>query len=122
MASTGHGAMLWVVGMPTNLPRTRKLMSLRAVVHGGKSQAGEKKGAAVAAPLQGDDDRAGRSIQLRRLRQTNRLRPRAIHLLRSDVQRGHNDARWLRERQGEERLLAEVIRQAAWRFRGTGAA
>ena len=46
----------------------------------------------------------------------------AIHLLRSDVQRGHNDARWLRERQGEERLLAEVIRQAAWRFRGTGAA
>jgi carboxylate-amine ligase len=43
----------------------------------------------------------------------------AIHLLRSDVQRGHNDARWLRERQGEERLLAEVIRQAAWRFRGT---
>ena len=42
----------------------------------------------------------------------------AIHLLRSDVQRGHNDARWLRERQGAERLLAEVIRQAAWRFRG----
>jgi len=26
--------MLWVVGMPTNLPRTRKFMSLRAVVHG----------------------------------------------------------------------------------------
>ncbi len=42
----------------------------------------------------------------------------AIHLLRSDVQRSHNDARWLRERQGHERLLAEVIRQAAWRFRG----
>ena len=42
----------------------------------------------------------------------------AIELLRSDVQRSHNDARWLRERQGHERLLAEVIRQAAWRFRG----
>ena len=42
----------------------------------------------------------------------------AIHLLRSDVQRSHNDARWLRERQGHERLLAEVIRQAAGRFRG----
>ena len=42
----------------------------------------------------------------------------AIHLLRSDVQRSHNDARWLRERQGEERLRAEVIRQAAGRFRG----
>jgi carboxylate-amine ligase len=41
-----------------------------------------------------------------------------IHLLRSSVERGENDARWLREKQGEENLLAEVIRQAAERFRG----
>ena len=42
----------------------------------------------------------------------------SIHLLRSSVERNDNDARWLRERQGKERLLAEVIRQAAERFRG----
>jgi len=42
----------------------------------------------------------------------------SIDLLRHSVERGHNDARWLRERQAEERLLAEVIRQAAERFRG----
>ncbi len=42
----------------------------------------------------------------------------AIGLLRSSVDRADNDARWLRDRQGEERLLAEVIRQAAQRFRG----
>ncbi len=42
----------------------------------------------------------------------------ALHLLRGSVERGYNDARWLREKQGEERLLAEVIRQAAQRFRG----
>ena len=42
----------------------------------------------------------------------------AVHLLRSSVERNDNDARWLRERQGQERLLAEVIRQAAERFRG----
>jgi carboxylate-amine ligase len=41
-----------------------------------------------------------------------------IHLLRSSVERGENDARWLREKQNDERLLAEVIRQAAERFRG----
>ena len=40
-----------------------------------------------------------------------------LHLLQSSVERGENDARWLRERQGEEELLAEVIRQAAGRFR-----
>ncbi|MGA8783729.1 MAG: glutamate--cysteine ligase, partial [Polaromonas sp.] len=45
----------------------------------------------------------------------------AIHLLRSSVERNDNDARWLREKQGEERLLAEVIRQAAERFRGGAA-
>ncbi|NML85843.1 YbdK family carboxylate-amine ligase [Polaromonas sp.] len=42
----------------------------------------------------------------------------SIHLLRSSVERNDNDARWLRERQGKERLLAEVIRQAVERFRG----
>ena len=42
----------------------------------------------------------------------------SIDLLRRSVERGNNDARWLRERQSEERLLAEVIRQAAGRFRG----
>ena len=47
------------------------------------------------------------------------LSPRStLHLLRSSVERADNDARWLREKQGEERLLAEVIRQAADRFRG----
>ncbi|HEY1102873.1 MAG TPA: YbdK family carboxylate-amine ligase [Burkholderiaceae bacterium] len=45
----------------------------------------------------------------------------AIQLLRADVNRNHNDARWLRERQTQERLLAEVIRQAAQKFRGTPA-
>ena len=42
----------------------------------------------------------------------------SIDLLRRSVERGDNDARWLRERQSEEHLLAEVIRQAAGRFRG----
>ena len=42
----------------------------------------------------------------------------ALGLLRRSVENADNDARWLRERQGEERLLAEVIRQAAKRFRG----
>ena len=42
----------------------------------------------------------------------------ALGLLRRSVEQADNDARWLRERQGEERLLAEVIRQAAKRFRG----
>jgi len=42
-----------------------------------------------------------------------------IHTLKSSVERAENDARWLRERQAEESLLAEVIRQAALRFRGT---
>jgi len=42
---------------------------------------------------------------------------RAFARLRTDVEASHNDARWLRERQGRERLLAEVVRQAAQRFR-----
>ena len=35
-----------------------------------------------------------------------------------DAEPGSNDARWLRETQARERLLAEVVRQAAERFRG----
>jgi carboxylate-amine ligase len=42
-------------------------------------------------------------------------------MLRQEVQDNRNDARWLRERQSEERLLGEVIRQAAQRFRGRAA-
>ena len=42
----------------------------------------------------------------------------AIHLLRASVEHGDNDARWLRDKQSQEHLLAEVIRQAAERFRG----
>ncbi|MDO9089316.1 MAG: YbdK family carboxylate-amine ligase [Burkholderiaceae bacterium] len=42
----------------------------------------------------------------------------ALHLLRGSVDPSGNDARWLRERQSHERLLAEVVRQAAQRFRG----
>ena len=41
-----------------------------------------------------------------------------LHRLQVSTERGENDARWLRERQGKEALLAEVIRQAAQRFRG----
>ncbi len=42
----------------------------------------------------------------------------ALQLLRSQVEAGQNDARWLRECQQREQLLAEVSRQAALRFRG----
>jgi glutamate---cysteine ligase / carboxylate-amine ligase len=45
----------------------------------------------------------------------------AVNMLRASAERGSNDARWLRELQGQERLLAEVSRQAALRFRGQGA-
>ena len=41
-----------------------------------------------------------------------------INTLKTSVEKGENDARWLRERQAEESLLAEVIRQAAQQFRG----
>jgi carboxylate-amine ligase len=43
----------------------------------------------------------------------------ALHMLRNEAEAGQNDARWLRDRQREEQLLAEVSRQAALRFRGT---
>ena len=42
----------------------------------------------------------------------------ALAELRESVEVGQNDARWLRERQARERLLPEVVRQAALRFRG----
>ncbi|GAB3766111.1 YbdK family carboxylate-amine ligase [Ramlibacter monticola] len=42
----------------------------------------------------------------------------AIEMLRDSAERGVNDALWLRETQGRERLLAEMVRQAAERFRG----
>jgi len=42
----------------------------------------------------------------------------AIDMLARDVEQGANDARWLRQKQARERLLAEVVRQAAQRFRG----
>ncbi|MDB5892242.1 MAG: glutamate--cysteine ligase [Polaromonas sp.] len=40
-----------------------------------------------------------------------------MQILRTSVEESYNDARWLRERQGEEALLAEVIRQSAEKFR-----
>jgi glutamate---cysteine ligase / carboxylate-amine ligase len=42
----------------------------------------------------------------------------AIDMLRQSADRGSNDARWLRETHARERLLAEMVRQAAERFRG----
>lgn len=41
-----------------------------------------------------------------------------LDLLARDTAAGRNDARWLREIQNRERLLAEVVRQGALRFRG----
>ncbi|AMO23403.1 YbdK family carboxylate-amine ligase [Ramlibacter solisilvae] len=40
-----------------------------------------------------------------------------VQMLWEDAEHGTNDARWLREKQGRERLLAEVVRQGALRFR-----
>ncbi|MGE4329916.1 YbdK family carboxylate-amine ligase [Diaphorobacter sp.] len=45
----------------------------------------------------------------------------ALHILHSETALGQNDARWLRDRQREEQLLAEVSRQAALRLRGQAA-
>ncbi len=42
----------------------------------------------------------------------------AVDMLRMSAELAVNDARWLREVQGRERLLAEVVRQGAGRFRG----
>ena len=44
----------------------------------------------------------------------------AIDQLRQGAELGANDARWLRDTQSRERLLAETVRQAAERFRGRG--
>ncbi|HEY8049689.1 MAG TPA: YbdK family carboxylate-amine ligase [Ramlibacter sp.] len=41
-----------------------------------------------------------------------------VQLLAEDDRRSMNDARWLRETQAHERLLAEVVRQASLRLRG----
>ena len=41
-----------------------------------------------------------------------------VQMLREDAELGTNDARWLREKQARERLLAEVVRQGAEKFRG----
>ena len=41
-----------------------------------------------------------------------------VQLLSEDAELGTNDARWIREKQVRERLLAEVVRQGALRFRG----
>ncbi|WP_414708487.1 YbdK family carboxylate-amine ligase [Ramlibacter sp.] len=42
----------------------------------------------------------------------------AVEQIVQDAARGGNDARWLRQRQARERLLAEVVRQAGERFKG----
>jgi glutamate---cysteine ligase / carboxylate-amine ligase len=42
----------------------------------------------------------------------------AIDMLRQGAERSVNDARWLRDTHARERLLAEMVRQAAERFRG----
>jgi glutamate---cysteine ligase / carboxylate-amine ligase len=41
-----------------------------------------------------------------------------IQLLGEDAELGTNDARWLRDKQRRERLLAEMVRQGSMRFRG----
>jgi carboxylate-amine ligase len=41
-----------------------------------------------------------------------------VQLLAEDARRGMNDARWLRDKQARERLLAEVVRQASVQLRG----
>lgn len=41
-----------------------------------------------------------------------------IEMLAQETARGANDARWVRETQARERLLAETVRQAALKFRG----
>ena len=74
------------------------------------------------------DPASGEHMPLREHLQAtmNQLRPHAercqaigsLDALQQEVIENRNDARWLRERQGKERLLAEVIRQSALRFRG----
>ena len=47
-------------------------------------------------------------------------RRHGVQLLSEDAELGTNDARWLRETQARERLLAEVVRQGGGAFRGRG--
>jgi carboxylate-amine ligase len=42
----------------------------------------------------------------------------SVDMLRMSAELAVNDARWLRDVQGQQRLLAEVVRQGAQRFRG----
>jgi glutamate---cysteine ligase / carboxylate-amine ligase len=42
----------------------------------------------------------------------------SVDMLQVSAERAINDARWLRDVQGQQRLLAEVVRQGAERFRG----
>ena len=42
----------------------------------------------------------------------------AVDTLRQSAEASSNDARWLRETHARERLLAEMVRQGAERFRG----
>jgi carboxylate-amine ligase len=44
----------------------------------------------------------------------------SIDMLRRSAEVARNDSRWLRETNARERLLAEMVRQAAERFRGRG--
>jgi carboxylate-amine ligase len=68
---------------------------------------------------------AHQSLREHLLTTLDRLRPHAelcqaggaLDTLRQQAHDNRNDARWLRERQASERLLGEVIRQAALRFR-----
>ena len=41
-----------------------------------------------------------------------------MYRAKRSAQNSVNDARWLRETQGREQLLAEMVRQGAERFRG----
>ncbi len=70
----------------------------------------------------------GQHLPLREhiLRTLEQIAPHAQHLgaagsvdtLRMSADVGANDARWLRDTHARERLLAEMVRQAAGRFRG----
>ncbi|MBL0421423.1 glutamate--cysteine ligase [Ramlibacter sp. AW1] len=69
----------------------------------------------------------GEHVSLREhiVQTADRIRPHAeklgaaagLAMLAEDAAGGRNDARWLRELQNRERLLAEVVRRAALRFR-----
>lgn len=74
------------------------------------------------------DPESGTHMPLREhiARTLERIEPHARHmgagwgiqLLAEDTRIGFNDARWLREKQSRESLLAEMVRQGSLRFRG----